>query len=415
MIKNIRETILLMVLFVFVILILQFTGINEINENRRIEVPKKCNVLVRIDIKGLSKKMFLSEVYSYRASDLFKNILEITELDNESEKDLQDPFTEFSEHLYDLNKPLEMLTIDINGENGVFLRTLSQHKTSHSLLYKSSGNYLYVQIFGPTFQRKEVLSAINSTDPFTLPEAPTADVKIYEKSNSKLDLKAYLNTSSKNIKLHLISNHDNQLNEKIKAKGLHFFAGVNHLDAINLMNPLKNKIKNFSMNYFGLNSYSNPILFPNTDMLIEFEDSISIDDFSSFMKSTFMGEEISVQSESKEAGIIQFNDVEFTYMLFNSNSIYLSTNNRIMDLTETSGSIEFGGDLSQILKLNDTGWKGILANEMITGIPILNELKMLLSELSPVTTHSNDESIITLQLAGNQSIYSYLFSILGKI
>ncbi len=95
MIKNIRETILLMVLFVFVILILQFTGINEINENRRIEVPKKCNVLVRIDIKGLSKKMFLSEVYSYRASDLFKNILEITELDNESEKDLQDPFTEF--------------------------------------------------------------------------------------------------------------------------------------------------------------------------------------------------------------------------------------------------------------------------------------------------------------------------------
>ena len=169
------------------------------------------------------------------------------------------------------------------------------------------------------------------------------------------------------------------------------------------------------MNYFGLNSYSNPILFPNTDMLIEFEDSISIDDFSSLMKSTFMGEEISVQSESKEAGIIQFNDVEFTYMLFNSNSIYLSTNNRIMDLTETSGSIEFGGDLSQILKLNDTGWKGILANEMITGIPILNELKMLLSELSPVTTHSNDESIITLQLAGNQSIYSYLFSILGKI
>jgi hypothetical protein len=108
-------------------------------------------------------------------------------------------------------------------------------------------------------------------------------------------------------------------------------------------------------------------------------------------------------------------DVEFTYRLVDLNSIYLSTNNRILDVTKTSGSIELGGDLSQILKLNDAGWKGILANEMITGIPVLNELKMLLSELSPVTTHSKNESIITLQLAGNQSIYSYLFSILSKI
>ena len=149
MIKNIRETILLMVLFVFVILILQFTGISEINENSRIEVPRKCNILVRIDINGLSKKIFLSELYSLRASHILKNVYEVTEKDNESKKD--DPFTEFSRHTNDLNKPLEILTIDINGEKGVFLRTRSQHKTSNSLLYKSKGNYLYIQIFGPSF------------------------------------------------------------------------------------------------------------------------------------------------------------------------------------------------------------------------------------------------------------------------
>ena len=104
MIKNIRETILLMVLFVFVILILQFTGISEINENRRIEVPKKCNILVRIDIKGLSKKIFLSELYSLRASDLLKNVYEVAEKDNESKKD--DPFTEFSLHLQNASSSL---------------------------------------------------------------------------------------------------------------------------------------------------------------------------------------------------------------------------------------------------------------------------------------------------------------------
>ena len=413
--KNIRETILLMVLFVFVILIIQFTRISEINENRRVEVPKKCNVLVRIDIKGLSKKIFINELYSIRASDLIKNISKIAEEDTESKKDAKDPFTEFSEHTNDLNEPLEILTIDIKGEKGVFLRTKSQHKTSNSLLYKSNSNYLYIQLFGPLFQRKDVLYEINSTDLFTLSKAPTSDVKIYEKTNDKLDLKAYLNTSSKNIKIHLINKEENQVNKKISAQGLHFYAGANHLNAINLMNPLENKVKNFSINYFGLNSYNNPILFPNMDMLIEFEDSITINDFSSLLKSTIGSEDLSIHHESKKTGVMALDDVEFTYRLVDLNSIYLSTNNRILDVTKTSGSIELGGDLSQILKLNDAGWKGILANEMITGIPILNELKMLLSELSPVTTHSKNESIITLQLAGNQSIYSYLFSILSKI
>ena len=98
-----------------------------------------------------------------------------------------------------------------------------------------------------------MLYEINSTDLFTLSKAPTSDVKIYEKTNDKLDLKAYLNTSSKNIKIHLINKEENQVNKKISAQGLHFYAGANHLNAINLMNPLENKVKNFSINYFGLN------------------------------------------------------------------------------------------------------------------------------------------------------------------
>ena len=174
-------------------------------------------------------------------------------------------------------------------------------------------------------------------------------------------------------------------------------------------------MKNISINYFGLNSYGNPVLFPNTDMLFEFEDSVNIDDLSSLMKSSFKSSVISVLSESKDSGTIKFDDVDLTYKLFNSNSIYISTNNRTMELTETSGSIELGGDLSQLLRLNDKGWKGILANEMITGIPILNELRMFLTQLHPTTTHSENESIITLKLEGDQSIYSYLFSMLGKL
>jgi len=61
MVKNVRETILLMILFVFVILIVQFTGISTIKVKSSIEVPETCNLLVRIDLKGLSKKILLSE------------------------------------------------------------------------------------------------------------------------------------------------------------------------------------------------------------------------------------------------------------------------------------------------------------------------------------------------------------------
>ena len=415
MVKNVRETILLMILFVFVILIVQFTGISTIKVKSSIEVPETCNLLVRIDLKGLSKKILLSELYSHRASELFKDIYKLGELDDEFEKDRENPFIEFSDNLNSISEPLEVLSINIGGKEGVFLRTLSQHKTTNYSLYSSNNNYLYVQLYGPTFKRQEILSAINSSHKYKLSKAPNSDIQIYEKTNNDLDLKGYVNTSSKNIMLHILHKSENQLNEKIKAKGLHFYSGANHLSAINSMKSLKNKMKNISINYFGLNSYGNPVLFPNTDMLFEFEDSVNIDDLSSLMKSSFKSSLISVLSESKDSGTIKFDDVDLTYKLFNSNSIYISTNNRTMELTETSGSIELGGDLSQLLRLNDKGWKGILANEMITGIPILNELRMFLTQLHPTTTHSENESIITLKLEGNQSIYSYLFSMLGKL
>ena len=65
--KKIRETILLLVLFVFTILILELTGIREKEFENQVQIPKSCNILIKIDIQGLSKKIVLSELYSNRA------------------------------------------------------------------------------------------------------------------------------------------------------------------------------------------------------------------------------------------------------------------------------------------------------------------------------------------------------------
>ena len=75
--KKIRETILLLVLFVFTILILELTGIREKEIENQVQIPKSCNILIRIDIQGLSKKIVLSELYSNRAPELIQNLLEM--------------------------------------------------------------------------------------------------------------------------------------------------------------------------------------------------------------------------------------------------------------------------------------------------------------------------------------------------
>ena len=102
--KNIRETILLLALFVFVILILKFTSFHDKKEVNNIQLPTSCNMLVRIDIQRLSKKILLSELYSSRASIMFKSLFE---LDNEN-KDNQsdDPYMEFIDNIESFNNSI---------------------------------------------------------------------------------------------------------------------------------------------------------------------------------------------------------------------------------------------------------------------------------------------------------------------
>ena len=88
-----------------------------------------------------------------------------------------------------------------------------------------------------------------------------------------------------------------------------------------------------------------------------------------------------------------------------------------MNLSKDSTShFEFSGDISQLFKINNSGWKGIIANEIISSVPFLNELKLMMDHFKPITTkQEKQEYIITFQLEKKHSIYAYLFSILTKV
>ena len=415
MVKNIRETILLLVLFVFAIIILYLTNNDKPNIEKTITVPRSCNVIVAININRFSKKVIFSELYSKRAGDLIKSIIELNDDEGGGEKD---PTLEFIENIDDISSHIELLSLTINEQNGIFIRASSTHKAANPILFSSKDNYLYMQLYGPKFQREQVITAINNTKPFVFREEVNSDVQIYERKNNTLELTTYINSSQKKIDIHLLKekNKEKDSGVKIKSNGLHFYTSSSNLTGFNSLNTSKHKIKNFSMNYFGLNIYENPILFPNTDVLIEFKDTISIKEFESLVLSSYKSAEVSLLMDTSVEGLLMLNDVEFLFRKINPNSIYLSTNNRALNLEKTTNTVELSGDLSQIFKLNDNGWKGILANEIISGIPLLNEIKFFIDSFIPMSTkHNNHESIITMQISDEHSIYAHLLSILRKI
>lgn len=410
--KNIRETILLLVLFVFVILILKFTSIHENKEVKNIQLPTSCNILVRIDIHRISKKILLSELYSSRASTLFKNLFE---LDNDNEdNEGNNPYIEFIDHLEGINNPLELLALKINKQNLYLLRGSSSYKSNSPLLYSSKDNFLYLQLYGSEIPRKDVLKAINETKSYKLDKPSHSDIEFYENMNQKLQLNAYINTSSEKINLHIKQkiNGSNSL-VNLKPAGLHIHAPY---EVFNFLND-NNTIENISVNYFGLNIYETANLFPNSDILITFKDSITIDSFQELVKSTYKPKELSISNHIDGEGSLLVDDIAFNFKCIYPNKIFLSTNNRKMNLSKDSTShFEFSGDISQLFKINNSGWKGIIANEIISSVPFLNELKLMMDHFKPITTkQEKQEYIITFQLEKKHSIYAYLFSILTKV
>ncbi len=409
--KKIRETILLLVLFVFTILILELTCIRNKKYENQVQIPKSCNILIRIDVRGLSKKIVLSELYSNRAPDLVRNLIE---MDNQERNDHENDnvYNEFVNKLDDFNSPLEVLSLNINGRNLLFLRGLSSFKSKTPLLFSSKNDFLYLQLDRSDLPREDILKAINDIKTFSIGKTTLSDIEIYENANNNLKLKAYVNTSSDKINLHVIQ-EKNESNSMIglKPDGLHFQAPASFFE--HLIGP--NNIHQISLNYFGFNFNDNSNWYPNTDILFTFRDSIERKSIEKSAKLAFKGSQVNIVKEKGKEKLMIDN---MTYLIKDipPNKIFLSTNDRKPLLaTDSSNTFVLSGNASQIFQINTNSWQGFLANEILSGIGFINEIKSMVSKFEPIrTVQVKNESIISFRINKKHSIYAYVFSILSK-
>lgn len=407
--KKIRETILLLVLFVFTILILELTGIREKEFENQVQIPKSCNILIKIDIQGLSKKIVLSELYSNRAPDLIRNLLEMNNQDDDYTDNVYDQFVN---QLDDFRSPLEILSVNINDQNLLFLRGKSSFKSKTPFLFSAKNDFLYLQLNGSNLPREDILKAINDIKTFDIEKTTLSDIEIYEHTNNNLYLKAHLNTSSDKINLHVIQGID-ESNSIIGLEpyGLHFQAPASFFEYVIDVN----KIDQISLNYFGFNFNDDSNWYPNTDILFTYRDSIDKDCLEKSAQLIYKTSQVKIlKNEGKEK--LMIDDMAYSINDIPPNKIFLSTNDRKPRLaTDSSNALVLSGNASQIFQINTNSWQGFLANEILSGIGFINEIKSMVSQFEPIrTVQVNNESIITFQLNKKHSIYAYIFSILSK-
>lgn len=409
--KKMRETILLLVLFVCTILILELTGISNKKNENQVQIPKSCNILIRIDIRGLSKKVLLSELYSNRAPDLIRNLLE---MDNQKRNDHENDnvYNEFVNKLDDFSSPLEVLSLNINGRNLLFLRGVSSFKSKTPLLFSSKNDFLYLQLNRSDLPREDILKAINDIKTFSIGKTTLSDIEIYKNANNNLKLKAYVNTSSDKINLHVI-HEKNESNSMIglEPNGLHFQAPASFFEYVIDVN----KIDQISLNYFGFNFNDDSNWYPNTDILITFRDSIDKECLENSAKLIYKTSQVKIlKDEGKEK--LMIDDIAFSINDIPPNKIFLSTNDRKPRLaTDSSNALVLRGNASQIFQINTDNWQGYLANEILSGIGFINEIKSMVSKFEPIrTVQAKNESIMSFQINEKHSIYAYIFAILSK-
>ena len=407
--KKIRETILLLVLFVFTILILEMTGTREKEIENQVQIPKSCNILIRIDIQGLSKKIVLSELYSNRAPELIQNLLE---MNNQENDDTDNVYNQFVNQLDDFSSPLEILSVNINGQNLFFLRGVSSFKSEAPLLFSAKNDFLYLQLYGSNLPREDILKEINDIKTFDIEKTSLSDIEIYEHANNNLYLKAYLNTSNDKINLHVVQGK-NESNSMIglEPNGLHFQTPASFFEYVIDVN----KIDQISLNYFGFNFDDDSNWYPNTDILFTCRDSIDKDCLERSAKLIYKTSQVKIlKDEGKEK--LMIDDMVYSINDIPPNKIFLSTNDRKPRLaTDSSNALVLSGNASQLFQINTNSWQGLLANEILSGIGFFNEIKSMVSQFKPIrTVQVNNESIITFQLNTKHSIYAYIFSILSK-
>lgn len=413
MVKNIGNAILLFSFFVIVILILQITSHQRKTIEYTTELPKSTTILIRCHQNSFIKKFLLSILYTQNENISLKQFYK--QLKNPETQNLDESLEAFLLNL-DIKNPLEVLSVKKKDKNLVFIRQRNTEQQSQKHLF-STNNYLYLQLNHLDENRDGIQALLNDRQKVKIPKSPTRDVAFYRLNNQKLILDGNINTNNDGISISLPKRKTDLTRNELKPDGLHVSIS-NHDKLLPLLKDekTKNNITSLSVNYYGLNTYDSPLFFPDADFLFEFENEMTTDHFINYFSTEFFNKSniiYTADSSNQESGKLNIDDIVFKYKKIQSNNIYIGSMERAIHIEKTQKPLEISGDLSVIFNFSGNGWKGRLAKEIITSIPVLNQLNTMLKNIEPVSTSDHDEgSKIDITFKKKESAYIELMNLL---
>ena len=401
-------------IIVFVIFGLILFSINSITKKNpslkqktTISLPINTVQYTRIESAQLIKKIIYNELFVVKDQLVIEKLKKLTK--NQDENDFS-----VSDLNIDMAAPIELININIDGENYSIIRIRSTEKGiggKFSIPYFETENEKCFLIEGNKKKIKSIKKHFLNSFNYSL--TSRKDVAIFNFDNKKLVQSSSISMQKNQIKVVINENQKKQKKQLLlKESGFHFSFPIE--DGIQIDEQLQlipilprinfpfKEIRHISGNYSGFKFTENDSIIgiPKIDLLLTFNQKTKVDSLiSDLMKQLHVG--FSIKNNELLLG-----KEKLYFSQISPETIYLSTLNQDAKIINTNHSFKIAGNLNLLTKLENAGWKGML----IEVIPVFKSTKKLLQTTKKVEfkkVNSNSYEII-IPLKENKNVYHEL-------
>ena len=116
----------------------------------------------------------------------------------------------------------------------------------------------------------------------------------------------------------------------------------------------------------------------------------------------------------EENGLFFIGDMKMHFKRINERCFFIGVDTKETKTQVSELPFVVSGKPSQLMTItNLTGWRALIAEEFISGIPVLNQLKTTLDNILPIeTSQKNNATVIDIKFKNNHTLYSQLLDLL---
>jgi len=398
-------------IIVFVIFGLILFSINSITKKNpslkqktTISLPINTVQYTRIESAQLIKKFIYNELFVVKDQLIIEKLKKIAK--NQDEND----FTILDLNI-DMTAPIELININVDRGNYSIIRIKSTKRGiegGFSIPYFETENEKCFLIEGDKKNIQSIKKQFLNSFNYSL--TSRKDVAIFNFDNKKLVQSSSISIQKNQIKVFIHENQNKQKKQLLLKEGdFHFSFPIE--DGIQVDKQLQQipilpkinfpfeDIRHISGNYSGFKFTENDsvIGIPKIDLLISFNKKTKVDSLIlNLMKQ--LNVEFPIQNNQ-----LSFGKEKLYFSQITPEIIYLSTQHINPKLEKSNQLIKIAGDLTQLTKLENAGWKGML----IEVFPLFKSTKELLQKTEIVTFKKVNVKTyeISIPVKKNQNVY----------